>query len=314
MFSKKLLAGCICFTLLLLLVPKCVNAEEITSVNVFQVYDEEMQSGSFSVLACFPGGDIPVSMSKYLECQWKRVNHRFSKLGINFTVVRMLKWVSNDTYETNNELLDEAISAVNFESGMIVAYINDGNGHLTPIRADVLVAWTGQKTPDDNKIGLCYPDLKACILESDDFVIDDNLLQHELSHIFGAPDHENDVDCVMCQTKNFVNILYAEDLTPIYDDQLLPQVNYVWLCGWIPKGYLENGWCEDCKNCIMGNIIVHSSDPPDEPIEQAPLARLVTILLWAGITVGIALTIKEVLEWRKRKKAEQKSNIPLFYL
>ncbi len=119
--------------------------------------------------------------------------------------------------------MNETIAETNFVSGMYV------NGKVV----DVLVAFSDQETIgcygySDKYFGVViametwYFEVGQCT---------DNVLQHELSHLYWAPRETiKDLNCVMSE--------YLVYIVPGYY--------------WLPTT-LTNNWCDDCKSTINAN-------------------------------------------------------------
>lgn len=291
MFSKKLLSAVLCFTLTLFAGQTAIaygTEPQYIEADVVFAYDEEMESADHHMYACFPGGDFPVSLEKYLESQMRRVNYRFNKIGVDLTVVGRIEWKSDNGLKTCDEVLTEAMEEIGWNRGM---WWNDE-------WVEMLVAWTDQDTPNDNAAGWADVDEHACLVSYTATWFDDNLLQHELSHLFGTPDHFDSVSCVMGQKVKFYNFLHAEDLRPLYDGGWLPQKNYIWVCGYVPNGMLKDGWCADCIDTIVNN-----ADCPcyaDIGYQPSWLGMVATILAAVAV-VGAIWVIIDIIRRRKRK-------------
>lgn len=99
-------------------------------------------------------------------------------------------WDSSDVpkdasgYTHADEMLEDAISDMNFDWGMCI----DGR------YIDIMMAWTGRLM---SPIGYAPAPLNACVIKAPlNWMVMDNLAQHELSHLFNREGHCQN-DCVM---------------------------------------------------------------------------------------------------------------------
>ena len=168
-------------------------------VSVLAVADEEY-------VAHFDQGWNP-----WDQDQWKSEVVKAVELGdnafekefkINFVVKEIGTWDSDDRVQTLLELFDE-----------VRAEVNKGSN-------DVMVAFSDQVEPWPHP-GYAEALGDATIVVPVPFWQTDNLLQHELSHLFGAPDHGNvaGIRCIM---------------------------SYYW-------SWRINDWCADCRSTIIIN-------------------------------------------------------------
>jgi hypothetical protein len=185
-------------------------------VNVLVAYDEEWRAIANNKYWYSP--DYLARLLIYL------VNYRFWTFNIEFYIMSFVSWDSDDAPINAHIMLWEAIEETGFQSGMTYG------GYVV----HVLVAFTGQDIPvflgyNDPQWGAvliqhCYP--------SGVGQATDNVLQHELSNLYDAPDHyQDDLDCVMNE--------FPEPIGFPYDD--------------VPTALVTENWCSDCYTTIMNH-------------------------------------------------------------
>jgi len=198
-----------------------VKASDWT-VNVLVAYDEEWADTAQWFYWYSP---------EYLAAiiLWE-VAYRFdSQFSIWLDPQYYISWDSNDNPASGEAMLREAVNEIGFYSGMTFS------GY--PIH--MLVVFTGQDIPNIyGGAGKPGTDLYGAVLVQHFYTYaagqhTDNILQHELSHLYGADDHDvNGLDCVM---NNFgVPIGFPEYME-------------------VPTALLTDNWCEDCKSVINQN-------------------------------------------------------------
>jgi len=219
---RKCLILCLCVLLLSLLVSQAFAVEGgHYRVNVMIAYDEEWE--------CTANDFYGYSAFYFAKLILTFVNDYFSELDIRFTVVSVRSWDSDDNPESDLEMLMEAVTETNFTSGMLTSYPSG-----VPI--DILVAFTGQDIP--NCYGRANSTLGVVLVRHwylggiYNWQITDNILQHELSHLYGAEHHYVDRECVMTMYEVWIPF---------------PLNNWLWRC------MLTNEWCEDCRTLIHDN-------------------------------------------------------------
>ncbi len=151
----------------------------------------------------------------------------FNVFGVDYLIVEYVNWNSDNSLNTQEALLNEAIDETGFYSGM----------YVSGMRVDVLVAFTDQETPD--AYGISDKVLGAVLItetyEVGVWQATENVLQHELSHLYyAAPpighDHfEDGVDCVMNSYPQWSGIHH------------------------VPTCFFTNNWCNACENTIMSH-------------------------------------------------------------
>jgi len=141
---------------------------------------------------------------------------------LDLRIAGFVTWDSDDTVLDGEGMLLEALKETGFVSGEV---------------ADILVAFTLQGM---EVAGATLPNKNAVIIEpSEKYWPDDNLLQHEISHVFYARDHEDGSDpsyyeeCVMSYRPVWTETV-SEDgwIFIIYDH--------------VAQAFLTEDYCQEC--------------------------------------------------------------------
>jgi len=147
------------------------------------------------------------------------------QFDIKFTIGSYVSWDSYDDPETSLEMLEEVVRETGFVSGA-------KHGGVT---CHVLVAFTDQDIP--NAYGRANSSIGAVIVQ--EFYTwsggqhTDNILQHELSHLYKAKHHDVEgMDCVMNTARYSLG----------FPDYIV-----------VPHAVMTNNWCSQCINKIEGN-------------------------------------------------------------
>ena len=205
-------------TIIVLSVPSSVSAVLPQHVYVLIAYDEEWVS-----LAYWPYYYTPETLAHIF---FEVVSWRFLLFDIQFIIAGYTSWDSDDGISHPVLRLNEAIEETGFESDLTTV-----NGY----RCDILVAFTDQ--PIYGSWGIANDTLGAVLVKhfttfwGGNHI--DNILQHEISHLYGCEHHvEEDLDCVM-------------NIYPAYLDW--PD----WIN--VAEGMLTDNWCDICTATIMSN-------------------------------------------------------------
>lgn len=228
-------------TIIVLSMPSSVFATEWRRVNVLVAYDEEWESTAFWKYA--------YSAKTLAHIIISSVSDRFYvEFYIDFYPIAYVFWDSDDNPANKDVMMDEVIEETNFETGMGVRFYE----------VDVLIAFTDQEIPhntycwgySDSELGVVlvrhsYPNGVGQAT--------DNVLQHELSHLYGALEEGAEgLDCVM-------------NAFPYY----LP---FPW--GSVPTALTTTNWCEGCTATISANVDnwgrLHDGSGPGGDIYMCP--------------------------------------------
>lgn len=187
-------------------------------VEVLVAYDEEW----VNIARSWMYGYSPETLAKYMI--WG-VEFRFdSVFNIEFRIMSYHFWDSDDSETDVSKMLDEALAETGFTSGW---------------QADILVAFTGQDTKwrGQDAHGISDKDVGAVLVEHTyPYGVGqatDNMLQHELSHLYNASDVRiKDLMCVMNIHPYWIDFPYY--------------YNVLTAC-------VTTNWCSDCEAVMMSN-------------------------------------------------------------
>jgi len=208
-------------------------------VNVLVAYDEEWESTAVWAYAYSARTLAHIIISS--------VSDRFySEFYIDFYPIAYVFWDSDDNPANEDVMIDEVVRETDFETGMRIGYYE----------IDVLFAFTDQKIPScwgyaDSELGVvlvrhAYPDGVGQAT--------DNALQHELSHLYNAPDeYVKDLDCVMNGYPYYIDFPYFYE---------------------VPTALTTTNWCEGCLATISANTDnwgrLHDGSGPGGGIYMCP--------------------------------------------
>jgi len=198
------------FVFSVILVPT-VSAASTYMVDVITAYDEEFRSVAQNFYWYSPSTLIQILFNS-------GTSHFWDEFQISFQIVNYLFWDSNDAVTDYRGMLDEVISELGFtynQRRILVAFTDQLSG-----------AWGAS----DSLIGAvlvkhAYPDGVGQAT--------DNIIQHEISHLYRAEHHW--VDGLMC----------VMNVYPYWID--FPYYYHV------PTALVTNYWCTDCINIISSN-------------------------------------------------------------
>jgi len=172
-------------------------------VRLLVAYDEEFKS-----IANGQYGYSPETLA-YIFI-WDAEGRFMLNFDIQFTIVEYSSWISNNSLVWSSDRLDEVNASTNFKSLRNSGYV------------DVLVAFTGQEMLD--AYGIADRNMSAVLVAHcyDAWYwgqLTDNLVQHELTHLYNVHDHYYHISCVMSE--------------------------FEW--------YKTEEWCDSCKSTVMAN-------------------------------------------------------------
>jgi len=187
----------------------------------------------------------------YAELQTQRASYYFEQVfNIRLAVVDVTSWHRDKT--DGVQTLDEVIQETGFERGMY------RNGH----RVEALLAWTYSELPFGlgSAYGLTDILLSACIVRPVVYWVDDNVVQHETSHLCNASDGREDnhpncfgSNCIMSYGQTYVGTRQ--------EDGGEWQVN-----SFVRKPLVYNGWCDiSYEEIEMGKYLFLGYDNPTCP-------------------------------------------------
>jgi hypothetical protein len=158
-----------------------------------------------------------------------------SNFGIDIRILGFETWDSDDSVESMIGLLDELISETSSYLGQWYSgpwWSNYVDGILgitfqaTPDTPDILGLASGQRLVDQGKSFVF-------LRWHNTYWGDDNLLQHEVSHLFYAQDHYYTC-CAMAGHTHYQTFIYEDGAWSVFGDVLCALTSY--------------DWCSHCKN------------------------------------------------------------------
>jgi len=205
--------------------------EWYTPIYVWVVADEEFRSQNYPT-TWFQS----VSWQDYAYSVIERGDDLLADtFNIDLIIVDFGQW-SSTAGQTTIYLINEVIAQTGFKSEKTC---------LSGSYIDVLIAFTGQSI---DCVGATLVSKRVILMTYNVYWADDNVLRHEVSHIFGAEDHFDESD-------------------PHYFDDCIMSYRMVYIEFWVEDGWvwyvgkdvcvagISQNWCEDCKY----NIRLHRS-------------------------------------------------------
>jgi len=173
-----------------------------------------------------------------------------ANFGIDIRILGFLEWDSNDSIEYMDDpyewdLCDELLA----DKGHYLRTWYDGEWWSNYV--DAIIGLTGQSTPaDDPPTAGVAPSLNELnqgiifvLLKWLGYWMDDNLVQHEVSHLYYAPDHPEPQPpapcCAMAYHPHFQSWIWEDGLWWVFAD--------------IPCAYTAYSWCTNCHQTIQQN-------------------------------------------------------------
>lgn len=288
---KKLLALPLC---LLLLCPLLFVGVSLADEPEFEgenpVYalvlgDEEERSCYYSGLCDWRG---------YAWSQIEQADEALVKdFSIDIRVLAFLTWDSTDSEHDSLDLLDE----LKRETEHYLDTWYDGivwSGYV-----DIIIGVTNQRM---DTAGRAYLGGRVVLVNwyfmdqvVDEQWMDDNLIRHEISHLFGAQDHDQPC-CVMATGhEHFVGVVFE-------DRQTYVVFTNVACC------YTTDKWCDGCWSTIWSNRKRFSSSGGNSPLgftetlNSAPLEHIYGPVIIIILALSVYATYMLVRAWRERKR------------
>ncbi len=162
--------------------------------------------------------------------------------GIDIRILGFLSWNSNNSLTSMYYLWDQ------LEKDRQCFLRQWYNGTYWSNYVDAVIGITAQPTPDDDPsiAGLSPPPTfldegKVCVLlKWQVYWADDNLVQHEVSHLFYADDHDDPPCCRMSRTKHWCFYVFEDGYWGVWDSP--------------PCGFITNSYCNSCLQTIQQNV------------------------------------------------------------
>jgi hypothetical protein len=177
--------------------------------------------------------------------------------GFALDAVAFTTWQSDNSQNVSRAMLDDAIAKIGWTVDWNFGYkymVFDGK------IVDMLVVVTGQM---NNSSWSGFADTRgraAVLVQPQRWWADDNVIQHEISHLYGALDHHEgdegfNEDCIMTYKDTYIYSHYDNGYTVLID-------------GWVPVTFVTHNYHDACRNTIYGNrfkygIWISQEPPPD---------------------------------------------------
>jgi len=200
-----------------------------------------------------------LTWDKYAAEQIKTAGYYLDqKFDITLNPVAFVNWTPTETPYISYLMVVDLYRQLNWQPGMTV------NG----VKCDILIGWTGKADADRTYAGfsVTYDSLYkkwayAAVLKPQRDWADDNLVQHEVSHLYDALDHYSgdpnfNADCIMTNRK-------INGTVTIYD-----RGTYITVQAGTDVTYITNNYCNTCTQTITSNksrfgTWFYSFPPPD---------------------------------------------------
>lgn len=172
-----------------------------------------------------------------------------SNFGIDIRILGFLNWDSDDSLDSMYDLWYELEADTKH-------YLRQWyNGEYWSNYVDAIIGITAQATPGDLRpiAGLAPGPIYIAegrifiLLKWQIFWADDNLLQHEVSHLFDAEHEHHDPCCAMAYHTHFLTFIWEVDLWPVFAD--------------VACGYTSYHWCTSCTATINSNLDRYHPSP-----------------------------------------------------
>lgn len=194
-----------------------------------------------------PEGQYPVNWETWATLQMERGDESLvANFGIDIRILGFLEWDSDDSIEYMDDpyewdLCDELLA----DKGQDLRAWYHGewwSGYV-----DAIIGTTAQATPEDPYIPGIAPSLNELdqgkifvLLKWQVYWMDDNLVQHEVSHLYYADDHYCPPHCSMASlTKHFQSLIFEDDIW--------------WVMDYMPCAVTTYSWCASCQQTIQQN-------------------------------------------------------------
>ena len=206
------------FAVLIFAAVNLVSPAKATStvyVDLWVAYDEEFQSTAQSFYWYSPQtlAHIIIDSAFY---------HFFSVFDIDYRISYYCFWDSDDSVTDYSIMLDESMDETGWLSGIHV-----GVEFFVAFSDQEIPGWYGISDPIIGAV-LVMETYKAGVGQATD-----NVLQHELSHLYGAQDEDvQDLMCVMNQYPYWIGFPYYYH---------------------VPTALVTNSWCDDCTELISSH-------------------------------------------------------------
>lgn len=185
-----------------------------------------------------------------------------ANFGIDIRILGVLHWNSDDNKITMEQLWNDLEEKTGHYLGQWYS------GDTWSDYVDAIIGITAQPTPGDSTVGLAPPPKYIdqgrilILLKWQVYWMDDNIVQHEISHLFYACDHFEPC-CVMSYHTHYYLIIWED--------------TFWWVNDYVLCLYTAYDWCTSCKNLIMkysnlyinaNHMLVVRTEPHDHPYQS----------------------------------------------
>jgi hypothetical protein len=219
---------------------ECNSAEH--TVRALVAADEEFQQISYWVppLTWLGWQDASINIIERGD------DSLWNTFGCNVRIGAWVTYDSDDHEYNTEERLKEACREVGWDYSQ-----NITGRYVGPCATEVLVVLTDQKLDYwDQTAGAAKTNGTCMIMKSRAYWKDDNIFQHEFSHILGAHDHEEadpsySEDCVMSYREVYVGLWYEDGWI-------------FWVDRDVKVAFLTEAYCITCNNTLTNTIYILS--------------------------------------------------------
>lgn len=228
-----------------------VNASEGKHPLYVLVFGDEEERATTRYIRLPPYGNVPLNWEQWAEFQLERGDEALvANFGIDIRILDFLEWDSNDSIQRMDDpggfdLCDELVA----DNGHYLRTWYNGESWSSYV--DAIIGITQQSTPNDpDPIAGLAPSLNELdqgiifvLLKWQCYWKDDNLVQHEVSHLYYAPDHHGPQPpapcCAMAYHSHYQYYIWEN--------------GFWWVLGEVPCSYTSYYWCTTCNQTIEQN-------------------------------------------------------------
>ena len=188
--------------------------------------------------------ELPLSWEAWAKLQLERGDEALvANFGIDIRILGFLEWDSNDSLDSMYDLWDEL--EVDTEQYLGQWYDGEWWGNYV----DAIIGITAQSTPADDPPPAGLAPRPSFLDQGRIFVLlkwqvywmDDNLVQHEVSHLYYAPDHPELQPpapcCAMAYHPHYQYWIWEDGLWWVFDN--------------VACAFTAYSWCTNCHQTIQ---------------------------------------------------------------
>jgi len=188
--------------------------------------------------------ELPLNWEAWAKLQLERGDEALvANFGIDIRILGFLEWDSNDSKDSMYDLWDELGADTEQHLGQWY------DGEWWSNYVDAIIGITAQSTPADDppvaglasKPSLLDQGRIFDLLKWQGYWADDNLVQHEVSHLYYAPDHPEPQPPAPCCAMAY----HRHSQSWIWEDGLW------WVFADVPCAYTAYSWCTNCHQTIQ---------------------------------------------------------------